>query len=96
MVMVASEKGRLEEFKLLREADSSVTTAYFGHAGNVLGLTVLAQNIPLVSFLLGVGVDSNNAQLFHRLVVTRVVEKGEVEVMGVLLDHGVKLEGEEH
>lgn len=92
VVMMAAEKGRLEEFKLLWEADSSVATAYLGHTGNVLGFAVLAQNIPLVSFLLGVGVDPNNAQLFHRPVVTWLVEKGEVEVMDILLDHGVRIE----
>lgn len=93
VIMAAGEPERLDCFKLLHEANPSATTAYLGHTGNIAGLAILGENIPLLKFLLGTGLDPNTAELMHQPAVLRAVQLGSVETLNLLLDHGATVKG---
>lgn len=95
IVMEATGQGRAEAFKILSEYNPSILTRDLSHMGSALAHSVLANNIPLASFLLtGAGIDPNERRVYGgRPPIVSATHLGMFEMVNLLMKHGAQVKG---
>lgn len=95
IVFEATGHGRAEAFKILSQYNPVILESDLSHMGSALAHAVLADNIPLASFLLAdAGVDPNEPRMYGgRPPIVSTAHLGMFEMMDLLMKHGAQVKG---
>lgn len=81
----------LKYFKLLWEADPSISTVEFNHIGNTAGFAIVSDQTDVVAFLLEKGLDPNSPEFAYHPAIENAAGNGNLEIVRMLLDYGANV-----
>lgn len=86
--------GGVDIWKAILAHDPSLIKWDFGEKGDLLSMTAIANNVPLLSFFLNQGLDPNQSHFFSKPLLEVVTNNSMIksEIVGLLVEHGATTE----